>query len=301
MPTVSPDGRTTFTVRPGYQFSLLDQPVTAETFRRSSERLRPGSPKTRRGHTSSATSRRGLPGRRGGTHLRTPGEGRHAVDHAGEAVADFLQRLALPPLPGADRHPVRRTGSPTGARGAQRSWSAGPYYVAEYSNEDYVILKRNPNYHGPRPQAFDAIAIREGVDASASVNRVQNEGWTDHQPFQPGARPGGPSGPALGLGSSRRRKATNGTSSPRDSGPVSIAFHPSRTCRRARSSGRALAIDRDALAAAWSAVSTDQLVFGHVRIPGAGSARSAVGIGQRSRGHHAGPHRDRRHGDPFGL
>jgi ABC-type transport system substrate-binding protein len=55
--------------------------------------------------------------------------------------------------------------------------SAGPYYVADAFNGEYAILKRNPNYVGPRPHALDAIALREGVDPGQAVARVQSGTW----------------------------------------------------------------------------------------------------------------------------
>ena len=37
--------------------------------------------------------------------------------------------------------------------------SAGPYYLAEHIEEVVAVVKRNPNYPGPRPQRLDAIVI----------------------------------------------------------------------------------------------------------------------------------------------
>ena len=54
---------------------------------------------------------------------------------------------------------------------------SGLYYIADSSGGEYTILKRNPNYPGPRTATLDAIALREGVDASLALERVQNEGW----------------------------------------------------------------------------------------------------------------------------
>ena len=38
-------------------------------------------------------------------------------------------------------------------------------------------MKRNPNYHGPRPQGLEAIALREGIDPGQAVARIQAETW----------------------------------------------------------------------------------------------------------------------------
>ena len=48
-------------------------------------------------------------------------------------------------------------GTPVDAKGVNTVPSAGPYYVASYSPEQGAVLKRNPNYHGPRPHGLDEI------------------------------------------------------------------------------------------------------------------------------------------------
>jgi DNA-binding SARP family transcriptional activator/ABC-type transport system substrate-binding protein len=189
LPTISPDGRTyVFTIRPGYRFSPpSNQPVTAETFRYSIERAL--SPALAEGPTVSDPP---------GPHFLDDIEGERAFrDGGAEHISglratgttlsitltkpspDFLERLALPyfcPVPTGTPFVA---GAPHGVLNSGEEYivSAGPYYVADYNNDEYVILKRNPNYHGPRPQALDAIAIREDVDASGALDGVQNQGW----------------------------------------------------------------------------------------------------------------------------
>src|SRR5207302_7180568 len=46
--------------------------------------------------------------------------------------------------------------------------SAGPYYLADRSS-DVLVLKRNPNYHGPRPRHLDAIVYKFGVESGAAA------------------------------------------------------------------------------------------------------------------------------------
>jgi class 3 adenylate cyclase/ABC-type transport system substrate-binding protein/tRNA A-37 threonylcarbamoyl transferase component Bud32/streptogramin lyase len=48
--------------------------------------------------------------------------------------------------------------------------SAGPYYISLH--DWYVILKRNPNYHGPRPQRLDAMVWNIDVDPATAARRV---------------------------------------------------------------------------------------------------------------------------------
>jgi hypothetical protein len=40
-----------------------------------------------------------------------------------------------------------------------------------------MILKRNPNYHGPTPARFDAIAFREGLARETAGARVKSGAW----------------------------------------------------------------------------------------------------------------------------
>ena len=277
MPTLSPDGRTyTFKIRPGYRFSPpSNQPVTGGTFRYTIERAL--SPRLRDNPSGLAP-----PGPRFVRDI----EGEKAfLDGRAEHISglrasrdtlsitltkpspDFLARLALPffcPVPvgtpfvaGA---PARQQPSrPGGGRIA----SAGPYYVSDFSNEEHVILKRNPNYHGPRPHAFDAIAIRERVAASAALDRTQHRGYdgittmTDPLLAVGGAvdRQWGAKSAAAGRGDQRYFA----TPLPR---ARFIAFNASRGIfadRRVRRAA-ALALDRSAMAGAWSALPTDQLL-----------------------------------------
>jgi ABC-type transport system substrate-binding protein len=94
---------------------------------------------------------------------------------------DFLERLAMSffcPVP--TDTPVVPGGAVTDAPGdigASTVPSAGPYYVAEALAGEYTILKRNPNYRGPRPHDVDAIALREGVDPGQAVARVESGAW----------------------------------------------------------------------------------------------------------------------------
>jgi DNA-binding SARP family transcriptional activator/ABC-type transport system substrate-binding protein len=184
MPTLSGDGRTyTFRVRRGYAFSPPSgQPVTAKTFRYSIERAL--SPKLGFGPGPfSVTDIQGEQAFRNGK-----------ADHISglRAAGDRLSITLTKPSPGFPYHladpafcpvPIGTPFVPGGANrrvgdtGDYSMPSAGPYYVAAWRNEKYVILKRNPNYHGPRPQASDAIVLREGLDATVAVDRIRHGGW----------------------------------------------------------------------------------------------------------------------------
>jgi DNA-binding SARP family transcriptional activator len=178
LPTLSRDGRTyTFTVRPGYRFSPpSNAPVTAQTVRFSIERA--FSSKL----SNSPPAMQFLSDLKGAAALHA-GAASHiaGIRVRGDAISftirrpspDFLKRLSLPyfcPVP---------MNTPLVAGGVQpiAPPSAGPYYMTDNLNGEYMILKRNPNYHGSRPHHLDAIAFREGVDAEQAVARVQSGRW----------------------------------------------------------------------------------------------------------------------------
>jgi DNA-binding SARP family transcriptional activator/ABC-type oligopeptide transport system substrate-binding subunit len=274
MPTVSADGRRyTFTIRPGYRFSPpSNEPVTAETFRYSIERaLSPNLAQNPTGQTPPGPrfidDIEGEQAFRDGTARSISGlraNGDTLSITLTKPSPDFPERLALPffcPVPrgtpfvaGAPRHVT------TTDHGS--IVSAGPYYVAD-SFEGYVILKRNPNYHGPRPHALDAIAIREDADATAALDAVERQradGITSMP--DPAMEPGG----AVDRRWGARSAAT------RHGGPRYFLTPEARTRFIAFNTGRgifsdprirraaAMAIDRTALAAAWGAAPTDQLL-----------------------------------------
>ncbi|MGA9161280.1 MAG: ABC transporter substrate-binding protein, partial [Actinomycetota bacterium] len=269
MPNVSPDGRTyTFTVRPGYRFSPpSNESLTAETFRYSIERAL--SPEVRGpGHfwvwdiEGQRSFRHGEADHISG--LRAEGD-TLTIELVGPAP-DFLDRLSVPffcPVP---------TDTPivSGGAGAYASYphraplavaSAGPYYIADHLDGEYAILRRNPNYTGPRPQAFDAIALREGVDAGVAVRLVESGEWDGiTHVADPLLTPAGPVAEEYGA------EAASGEALAYYAAPTALtgffAFNASRPpfsdpdVRRAA----ALAIDREALAEIWGNAPTDQLL-----------------------------------------
>jgi DNA-binding SARP family transcriptional activator/ABC-type oligopeptide transport system substrate-binding subunit/streptogramin lyase len=175
IPTVSPDRRTyTFRLRRGLRFSPPSNArVTAEVVRDSVERalspklgsVRPGA-RFLRDLVGVPAYERGMREHISGVHVR------------GDTISftlrtpspTFLERISLSffsPVP---------PGTPAIAGGVSAEAalaSPGPYYVADRVNGEWAILRRNPNYRGPRTGALDAVALREGLDPEQAVSRVQ--------------------------------------------------------------------------------------------------------------------------------
>ena len=174
LPTRSADGRTyTFTIRKGFAFSPpLRERVTAETFRHSIERaLDP------RMHGAALA----FVGDIAGARAFASGKANHVsgVTVRGNRLSitlirpapSILARLAMPlfcavPL---NTPPSPQTAIP----------SAGPYYIASHVRNQQIVLRRNPNYHGPRPHRLDEIVYTIGISASKSVTRVE-QGRADY-------------------------------------------------------------------------------------------------------------------------
>jgi class 3 adenylate cyclase/ABC-type transport system substrate-binding protein len=271
MPTISDDGRTyTFTIRPGYRFSPPEnEEVTAETFRYSIERAL--SPRL----GDEAQGSRFIDDIEGESKFRR-GEAEHisGLQVEGDTLSitlvepsgDFLHRLALPFFcPAPIDSPlvtggVVRGGS--GVAGGSRSPAAGPYYVADRNNEEYVILKRNPNYPGPRSQALDAIVIREGIDAGLAVDRIKRGGWDGiTRLFDPLLEPGGPLDQRWGSASGAGEDLPSYVAAPQAQTGFIVfnagdgAFSDPQVRRAA-----ALALDRPALAAVYGQEPTDHIL-----------------------------------------
>jgi class 3 adenylate cyclase/ABC-type oligopeptide transport system substrate-binding subunit/streptogramin lyase len=187
MPTISTDGRTyTFQISSGFAFSDASaEKVTAETFRHSIERAL--SPKL--GDSTPGllflSDIVGVQAYRDGSADHISGlvaKGDRLIITLGKPIGDLTARLALPffcPLP-VKTPPVaggalRRVNGPDGARDSLPS--AGPYYVADHLNGEYLILQKNPNFGGRRKAKFDAIALREGISAGAAVEGVDSGKW----------------------------------------------------------------------------------------------------------------------------
>ena len=172
LPT-SPDGRVwTFRVRPGFRFSPpSNAQVTAASMRHTIERaLSP-----RMGSTAPA---RGVLGDVVGLAAFRSGRARHisGLSAHGDRLA---VRLRAPARDLALRMTSRAfcavpDDTPAGSIhfASTPIPSAGPYYLAAHYGGLAALLRRNPNYDGPRRGRFAAFLYEMAVQLPAGVDRV---------------------------------------------------------------------------------------------------------------------------------
>jgi peptide/nickel transport system substrate-binding protein len=177
MPTISADGKTyTFTIRSGYRFSPpSNEPVTAQTFKYTIERTL--SPKLDAGAVpyvgdivgEAAYVRKKAPAR----HISgVIAHGMTLTIKLTHPAGDFPARMALPPFCAVPRNaPMHVTQTPIP--------SAGPYYIASHVPGVRTVLKRNPNYTGPRPRRLAEIVYTTSFTSTLSVARAL-AGQTDY-------------------------------------------------------------------------------------------------------------------------
>jgi YVTN family beta-propeller protein len=261
LPSLSADRRTyTFRIRSGFRFSPPPgQPLTAATFKYSIERSL--DPRTNGpappylndvvgGKAFHAGKTRHIAGIRA--------RGNTLSIRLTDVSGSFLSRLAMPffcPVP---------IGTPIDPKGLPTIPSAGRYYIASYQPNQRLILKRNPNYHGPRQHRPDELDLALNLSEAQAVKEVE-AGSADYvtlqQPSQSeSARLNARYGPASPLGRAGKQQyfVSPGTS---------ILYYALNTSRPLFASARMrravnFAVDRPALAitqqSGFGAVPTDQ-------------------------------------------
>ena len=180
-PAVSDGGRTyTFKIRPGYRFSPPSgAPVTAAAFERAIERTL--HPRSSSFGADSLNDVVGVAAYRAGRADSVAG-----VSARGDRLEIRLARPnpTLPARLSAFHFCAVPPNTPIRPRGLERIAAAGPYYVAESTPRSRLLLRRNPNYRGPRPQRFEAIEVRIGVAPERAVAEIE-AGRADYTPSVP--------------------------------------------------------------------------------------------------------------------
>jgi peptide/nickel transport system substrate-binding protein len=170
LPEVSADGKTyTFTVKSGLKFSPPStEEVTAETFKFVIERDL--NPKMQSPAASFISDIVGADDYIAGKAKDVKGvvaSGNKLTITLNDVAPDFLSRIAMPffcAIP---------TDTPIEPKGVKSVASAGPYYVASWTPNRSMIIKRNPNYTGDRPAFPDEIQYQMGVEPDQAVLEVK--------------------------------------------------------------------------------------------------------------------------------
>ncbi|MFN2470026.1 MAG: ABC transporter substrate-binding protein [Gaiellaceae bacterium] len=168
MPYVTGGGRTyTFTIRWGLRFSPPSgKPVRAQSFARAIERAL--DPRLRSAGARYVLDIVGAHDYRAGRARKIAGlrvVTNRLLIHLRRPVPDFLHRLAMPFFCAVPEHtPARESRVP----------SAGPYYVTERKPGRSLVLERNPNYRGKRPQTPARIVYRVGVPPARGLSEVES-------------------------------------------------------------------------------------------------------------------------------
>ncbi len=177
LPTRSRDGKTyTFTIRKGFRFSPpSNEAVTAQTFKYTIERAL--SPKM------DGPAGMFVPDIAGATDY-IEGKARHVAGISAKGdklkieltrpAGDFPTRIAMPFFAAVPTHTPMDPG-------LGKVPSAGPYYVASFDPDEGVVLKRNPNYGGGRPQRPRQIRLSVGVGRAQVADHVES-GTADYAP-----------------------------------------------------------------------------------------------------------------------
>jgi YVTN family beta-propeller protein len=169
-PTRSADGLTyTFRIRRGYRFSPpSNEPVMARNFKYAIERSY--NPRLR-GPVSN------FPIPIAGVREFTSGRAPHisGVRALGDTLTIRLTRRLddLPTWMGMPFFCAIPMGTPIDPHGVRAIPSAGPYYIASEDPGEGLVLRRNPNYEGPRPRRSAEIRISVPVAPKEAIARVE--------------------------------------------------------------------------------------------------------------------------------
>jgi len=176
MPIVSSDGRTyTFTIRRGYRFSPPSvEQVTPKSMKYTIERsLAPRTNFLAYQYVGDIVGDAAYRKRKTRSITGIIAGAKTLTIKLVRPSGDFLSRISLPFFCAVPMEtPPRRTEKPIP--------SAGPYYVASHVGEQ-VVLKQNPNYHGPRPHRFRKIVYTGVVGVLRTIERVAS-GQSDYVP-----------------------------------------------------------------------------------------------------------------------
>jgi peptide/nickel transport system substrate-binding protein len=179
LPTVSADGLTyTYTVPSGkYKFNT-GEPVTAKNFQYALERdLNPKQAsyfgETFLSDIAGASDYKGAPG----THVSgITVSGDKLIIKLTQKDAGIIPKLSTP---FACAIPLN---TPVDPKGVHTIAGAGPYYIASYTPNQSIVLKKNPNYTGDRPQYANEIDYTALTMSQSSAELGVKNGSIDYTP-----------------------------------------------------------------------------------------------------------------------
>jgi peptide/nickel transport system substrate-binding protein len=177
MPTVSSDGLTvTFTVPAGkYKFNT-GEPVTAQTF--ADALLRDLNPKQVSPFVSFVgSSIEGASGWNGkGTIPGVEVQGDQLILHLTKPNGTIEAEMATPFMCAIPKN------TPVNSKGITSIAGAGPYYIASYTPNQSLVMKKNPNYTGSRPHYVNEIDYSQfSIDQNQGILLTKN-GSLDYCP-----------------------------------------------------------------------------------------------------------------------
>jgi YVTN family beta-propeller protein len=169
-PSVSSDGRTyEFRLRGGFRFSPpSNAPVGADAFERAIERsLSPRLGSFGGGLLADVVGADDYSAGRTRRIAGVSARGSTLVLRLKRPVPDLTARLAAPYFCAVPPN------TPIIRKGVDAVPSAGPYYVASHVPDRSLVLRRNPNYDGPRPHRLAEIRYTIGVPEERAVKAVE--------------------------------------------------------------------------------------------------------------------------------
>ena len=114
-------------------------------------------------------------------------EGADRLERQGHHPGRPGQRRSADPAPDeAERHDRGRDGhavhvrdpaqhARSAAKGVTSIAGAGPYYIASYKPNQSLVVKKNPNYTGPRPHLIDEIDFGQfAIDQNQGLLETKN-------------------------------------------------------------------------------------------------------------------------------
>jgi YVTN family beta-propeller protein len=172
----SRDGRTwTFQLRRGVRFSPPSgEQVSAATVKHSLERaLDPRMPGGGSYELPDIVGEGAFLGGKAPHITGIAANGYHLTIRLTRPLPDLLARLAVP------NFCVVPSDTPVDPNGLAQIPSAGPYYMASYIPGQELVLRRNPNYSGPRPSRLAEIVYEIGIGQTEGAKLVE-QGRSDY-------------------------------------------------------------------------------------------------------------------------